>query len=304
MTDGFRIIRPASIDDAALLSSNVPENDYAAWNAGTTYALADRALYVIADTHWIIESLQASNTGHTPTGESTDAWWLVVGSTNRWRMFDSVIGNPTTNAESIAVSVSVPSRVDSIGFFNVDAATLTVTMTDVTDGVVYSNTVNLSSTMGITDWYAYFYEPIVRFPDYALTDLPPYSNAEIAITLSGSGTVTCGECVIGLGRLFGSTEYGAKFGIQDYSIKQRDDFGNYSVLERAYNKFAQFNVLVENELIDQMAVILAQYRATPIVYIGSTQYSSTMIYGFAKDWSTVIAYPNHSYLSIEVEGLT
>jgi hypothetical protein len=42
----MKVIRPITINDAALASSNVAENDYAAYSAGTTYNLGDRAIYV------------------------------------------------------------------------------------------------------------------------------------------------------------------------------------------------------------------------------------------------------------------
>jgi hypothetical protein len=302
----MKIIRPISILDAQLVSSSVAENDYAAYSAGTTYGLGDRAIYVIADTHWIIESLQAGNTGHTPTGADTDTWWLLVGNTNRWKMFDGIIQSQTSAADEIdVVLTSAAQRVDSVALFNVDCASIQVTVTDATDGLVYDETVAMVSDSGITDWYAYFFEPITRITDYVFTELPPYLAADIQVTLSDSGgTVLCGACVLGLSRELGGTQYGAQTGIQDYSIKQSDDFGNYSILERAYSKRAAFQVMVANTLIDELQTILASYRATPVIYVGTDLYTSTMIYGFYKDFSTVISYPTHSILSLELEGLT
>jgi hypothetical protein len=302
----MKIVRPITIADANLISSSVAETDYAAYNAGTTYGLGDRAIYVIADTHWVVESLQAGNTGHTPTGATTDLWWLAISYTNRWKMFDGAIQSQTTDADEIIVSLaSATERIDSVALFNIDCATARVTVTDITDGLVYDETVSMTSPSGITDWYAYFFEPITRIADYVFTELPPYLNATIEITLSNAGeNVLCGACVLGLSREIGGTQYGAQTGIQDYSIKQQDDFGNYVVLERAYNKRAVFQVQVENSLIDELQTILAGYRATPVVYVGTDLYASTIIYGFYKDFSTVISYPLISILSIELEGLT
>ena len=302
----MKIVRPISILDAHLTSSSVAENDYAAWSAGTTYALGDTRIYVVADTHWIVESLQNSNTGHTPTGLDSDTWWLKIGATNRWKMFDGVIQSQTSAADEIAVTlVSATERVDSVALFNIDCASAHVTVTDATDGLVYDETVSMVSASGITDWYAYFFEPITRITDYVFTELPPYLNADIDVTLTATGgTALCGACVIGLSRDIGSTQVGAQVGIQDYSIKQQDAYGNYSILERAYNKRAVFQVKVENTLIDEMQTILAGYRATPVVYVGTDEYASTMIYGFYKDFSTVIEYQDVSILSIELEGLT
>jgi hypothetical protein len=302
----MKIVRPVTILDAHLVSSSVPENDYAAWDSGTTYGLGDTVIYVAADTHWVVESLQAGNTAHTPTGASADTWWLLVGNTNRWDMFDGMVQSQTSAADEIAVTLtSTVARVDSVALFNIDCAEARVTVTNATDGVVYDETVSMVSPSGITDWYAYFFEPITRITDYVFTELPPYLSSEIDVTLTDTGgTAKCGACVIGLSREIGGTQYGAQTGIQDYSIKQQDDFGNYSILERAYNKRAVFQIMVENGLIDELQIILAGYRATPVIYVGTDLYASTMIYGYYKDFSVVISYPTVSILSIELEGLT
>lgn len=302
----MKVVRPIDILDANLVASSVAEDDYAAWSSGTSYGLGDRVIYVVADTHWIVESLQAGNLAHTPTGADTDTWWLKVGATNRWSMFDGMIQSQTTAADEIAVTLtSATERADSVALFNIDCATAHVTVTDATDGVVYDETVSMVSASGITDWYAYFFEPITRIHDYVFTELPPYLGADIDVTLTDTGgTALCGACVIGLSRDLGGTQYGAQVGIQDYSIKEQDAFGNYSILERAYNKRAVFQVQVANTLIDEMQTILAGYRATATVYIGSDDYASTMIYGYYKDFSVVISYPTVSILSIELEGLT
>ncbi|MEQ1600098.1 MAG: hypothetical protein ABL880_12120, partial [Methylotenera sp.] len=98
--------------------------------------------------------------------------------------------------------------------------------------------------------------------------------------------------------------YGLKLGIQDHSIKQQDTFGNYTILERAFNNYAQAQVLVESAGVDQVQTILASYRATPIVYVGTDEYQSSIIYGFFKEFYTLVSYPSHSILTIELAGLT
>lgn len=302
----MKIVRPFTINDAALLSSNVPETDYAAYSGATTYALGDRAIYIATNTHWIVESLQNSNTGHTPTGLSSDTYWLKIGETNKWAMFNQSIQSQTSQADSVDVTFeNLVDRINTVALYNINASTARVTVTDATDGVVFDQTVSLVSPSGINDWYAYFFEPIARLKDYTFTDLPPYLGADIRVILSDpGGTVLCGACVPGLSREIGGTQYGASVGIQDYSIKQADQFGNYSILERAYNKRAVFTIMIDNQLVDEVQNILSEYRATPAIYIGSDDFASLSIYGFFKDFSTVIAYPSHSLTSIELEGLT
>ena len=299
----MKIIRPLAITDAILNSSNVAETDYPAYAAGTTYALADRIIVVAANVHQIYESLQAANIGNTPASSPT--WWLYVGVTNRWKMFDQSITSQTSNADTIADTFTITGRADSVVLLNVNAASVHITMTDAIDGVVYDGAFSLVADSGIQDWYAYFFEPIVRITDKAVTDMPPYANAVIAITLTDTGgTPLCGGCVIGQSKDIGGTQYGATVGIQDYSIKQRDVFGNYTILARAFNKRADFTVWVDAAYVDALENLLATYRATPTVYIGSDAYASTIVYGFYKDFSVDISYPTQSVCTIQLEGLT
>jgi hypothetical protein len=41
----------------------------------------------------------------------------------------------------------------------------------------------------------------------------------------------------------------------------------------------------------------------PVVWLFDDAYSSLVLYGWIKDWSINIAYPNHSEIGITVEGL-
>lgn len=299
----MKMIRPMAVNDAALLSSNIAETDYAAWAVGTTYALAARVMVVAANVHKVYESLQAGNVGHTPATSPT--WWLEVGNTNRWRMFDQSITSQSSNADSIDVSMQTTGRIDSVALLNVSAATAHIQMTDTVDGTVYNKTYNLVSDSGITDWYAYFFEPIARKTDLVVSDLPVYSGAVVRVLLSEAGnTVLLGALVVGLSKQVGGTQYGAKIGIQDYSVKTRDAFGNYSILERSFNKTAAFTLLVDNGFVDQLFTMLSSVRATPVVYVGSDNFSSMAVYGFFKDFDITVSYPKHSICTLQIEGLT
>lgn len=302
----FRIIRPVAIVDVNLISSNIPEIDYPVFNLTETCALGDRRIVVGANIHYVYQSVVAGNIGHDPLLDSltTPLYWSRVGSTNRWTMFDQSITSQTRNPSSIAVTLNPPSRVDSVSLMNCDAATLNIKQTDVSDGLVYNKSYSLVSTAGISDWWYYFFEPIVRIKDFSVSDLFPYQNPTIEITLGAPGNVGVGECVLGLSADMGNIFYGANVGIQDYSIKTQDVFGNYSIKKRAFNKIADWQLLVPSTKVDQLQKVLADYRATPIVYVGTELYASTIIYGFYSDFKITIAYPKESLCTISLKGLT
>lgn len=277
---------------------------YGAWASGTSYNLGDFVTRTTTNVHSVYQSAVASNVGHDPLTD-TGTNWTLVGSDNRWAMFDAVVQSQATRADQIAVTLNVPGRIDTVALLNIAGISARVTLTDAVEGVVYDETRNLVSSSGITDWYGYFFEPIERLTDCLFDDLPPYAAPTLAVTISETGqTVACGVMIAGLSRDLGGTQYGAQTGITDYSVKQADDFGNYQIVKRAFANRATFQVWVDNGLVDAAQRLLASYRATPTLYVGDDDYAATMVFGFYKDFTLTISYPDVSVLAIELEGLT
>jgi len=135
--------------------------------------------------------------------------------------------------------------------------------------------------------------------------LPKYPNAEMTITIStGTGqTALCGVCYIGQKLEAGQTGYGMQLGIQDYSTKTQDDFGNYQITERSYSRKVSLLMKIDNNAVDSFHNFLAGYRATPAVYIGATSYGSSYVFGFYKEFNIEIPHNAFSVCSIEIEGL-
>ncbi len=282
--------------------SNVPLDATAIYAAGTTYAAGNRVRIETTTVHKIYESLVAANVGNDPLTSPTK--WVFVYATNQFQMFDGSNSSQTTNAEVIAVMVSMTSLVDTIGTLNISASKIRIVQNTV-DGVSFDKTVNLTSTRGITDWYKWFWEPIVRSTDALIENLPKYNNSSVAITIyNPANTTKCGTCVLGFQTEIGTTQYSAKVGILDYSIKTKDAYGNYNMVPRAFSKINDFIVHVESNYVDQLQALLASYRSVPILYIGSNAYGSTMIFGYYKDFSIDIAYFSVSICTIKIEGLT
>lgn len=176
--------------------------------------------------------------------------------------------------------------------------------------VVYNDSITLLSTVAVIDWYTYFFEPIVRPTDLVRTDvaqagLPPISAASVTVTINNTGgSAKCGGIVTGLKFPLGRLLRSPSIGIIDYSTKTVDSFGNYSISTKAYSKRLSCSLWLNNSVVDETVRQLATYRATPMVYIGSEDYSSLIIYGFYKSFEIEIAYPNHSECSLDIEGLT
>jgi hypothetical protein len=349
----LQIVQPNAVTDATLTSSNVPETVPAAYAGGTTYALAATAS--VAGTlgaYTVYESLQNSNTGHTPASSPTwwralgtvyqaysgaatyaalervqdntahkiyeslvagnvgnaltdTAKWVEVGSTNRWLMFDQTIGTRTSRAEAIVVQIAPGKVTNSVCLIDINAASARVKMTDPSAGTVYDKTTSLVSDSVITNWYDYFFAPFEYKTQLNLFDLPASGTPTLEITLTNSGgTAECGACVLGVARDIAPVRAGATVGMTDYSKKTQDEWGNFSIVERAFAKRASFKLLVPKNKVDFLQRLMAAIRGTPTVFVASNTYEATTIYGFVKDYDINIAYPDHSEYSLDLEGLT
>jgi hypothetical protein len=295
------LIRPEAIDDTTFTSSNVTEADYAVYAAGTTYATDDYVIVTTGD-HTVYKSLADSNTGNTPASSPT--YWEEVSATNRWKMFDAYPSTITTNTDTIEVEVT-PGRINSLALLRVDAAEITVTLTDPVEGVVYTNTVDMVSDSGILDWYDYFYEPIVRRTDLVLTDIPAYNDAVLAVVLDNTGSnAECGLFVVGNKRSLGTAKWEPEISILDYSQKTTDDQGRTTLVEGRFARLLEIDLFLPTGYADELRRLLTEYRATPAVWIGSELYTSTIVYGFFRSFEIVLSTPTISDCNIEIEGLT
>lgn len=300
------IVEPVTITDSMVVSSNISENDYAAWNSGSTYALGDRV--ILTSTHKIYESLQNSNTNKNPVTEA--AWWIEVSPTNKWKVFDTSSSTQTTAAgispPVISYSFELGQAVNCVAFLNVSSCnTIEVVMDDPVYGIVYDETVSLARIPLSSDWWAWFFGQRREKNQYVALDLPSYPNATVTVTLDGTPTLGVGIIMFGQQQSFSlGMQYGARLGIQDYSRKETNDFGDTVFVVRAFAKRATYDVLLENEELDQFQNYLSNVRATPCLWVGSNEFEATTIFGFYKNFDILLNYPNHSECSLDIEGLT
>lgn len=301
----MKIIKPHLITDSMLVSSTVVENDYPAWVSGTTYALGARVIRT--GVHKVFERLVAGAGTVAPELDTTiPAVWLAVGSTKKWAPFDNVVGTLATGASPLNYTLRT-GFTDSLALFELSGRYVDLVMKDATGGtVVYQKRIDLEVTdiETIFDWF--FTELDLR-TDIVITDLPgQYASAELSITLTTtSGTASVGVIKPGLISDLGETQYGAKVGIDDYSRKERDAFGNTVITKRAYSKRGSFTMMTTLGTFNRIYRTLAALRATPCVYIGTEDagYEPLLIYGFFTSFNIDITYPNYHLCSLDIEGL-
>jgi hypothetical protein len=284
-----------------MIYSNVPENDYEIYSPSTSYPA--NAIVMWPYYHSNFMSLVDNNLGN---GLLDKTKWLYIGRNNRWRVHDESIGNSTTNPLSIRNIYKFAGALDFISLLGVTATAVSVKVYNSLDQLAYSKTKTLNLVSNGASWNDFYYSTLSQLSaDLLFDDLPFLINPVVDIEITApSESVKCGEIIFGTQLKFGETQYGAKLGITDYSQKTQDQFGNYSVTPRGFRRTGDFNVMIANSNIDYFINLLARYRAQAVLCVGSNSYTSSMIYGFIKEWGITIQYPQHSLFNITVEGLT
>lgn len=298
----MRIIRPTTITGSMVTACDVPEDDYTAWSPFTAYVVGNRCLF----NHKNYECL-VNNTNYNPADYSitTVPKWLDLGYCNRWRMFDTIVGTQTSQATSFSISI-VPGIIDSIAFLDVEATTIEIEMVDPVEGTVYEETLDMIMKSPVVDGYTYFFEPIITDDAAVLLGIPPFGSATITVTVTNTGgTAKLGTLALGTQKHLGLTLYEPSISITDYSKKEVDAFGNYTIVERRFSKKFSCDLSLNSSAVDDLQKTLATYRATPVIWVGSdASYSSMIIYGFYKSFQITVPYRTKSNCSLEIEGLS
>jgi hypothetical protein len=298
------VVKPLVVTPAMLVSTDVPEADYPEWASGTAYAKGARV--IVAAQHKVYQSTADANTGNNPAIPVAEPNWLEVGPTNRWKVFDSSNSTQTAQANKITYRLRPGQSVPALGVLNIRAGVeIKVTVFDAGGVQITQRVVRLARYPVSPSWWTWYFGE-KRAPTQALiTDLPSYPTGEILIEITGTAQLAVGVILLGNVRRFAlGVRAGARVGIQDYSRKERTEFGDTVLVERAFAKRASLQLLLTASEVDALNDFMAEVRATACLWIGSSRYESTTVYGFYKSFEIAITYYDYSDCELELEGLT
>ena len=285
--------------------------------AGTTY-------YVLADTANTFKVATASggspiafsgsqsgvhtatvttNLGHDPATD--DGWWIDIGPTNRWAMFDLLRNTGTTTASPLTVSLTPGQRVDSIGVVGMVADTVSVSVS-VAGNTVYTASADLLKRP-TSGWYDYFFGAFRYQQEFARFDLPPYTGAVITITLTrANGNVNCGGVVVGSSVYLGRTLHEAESDALNFSKIDRDDFGTATLVPRRSVPRTVQTLRCKKSDIDRILQLRDDLNAVPALWSGlddqdSGYFSALLIVGVYKRFTITMDQPEDALISLELE---
>lgn len=309
------LIDPLPIGDGDLFFTNIPENDYPAWNAGTSYVRGDRV--IVLATHKVYQAAAATvqpalppqsdlfNAETRPTGK-----WVEVGATRRWKPFDGRISDQASFEKSNTIQwrLRLGRRADSIALFGLGASRVNIRVIQADTGtIVYEVEQSAIDLANITDGWDFFNNNPAFHTEMVFRGLPISDDTHVRIeVINDSGIARVGEIVIGQEVEIGQILVGGGASFQDFSRKTTDDFGHTSILRRATADIATYPALVAAHRERYILRTLQRLRATPAVFHAGQEMTSRglTVFGFFRDVPVTLSSPTHSQLNIEVEGLT
>lgn len=298
----MRVVPRTVVTPAMVTYSNVSTaGDPAAYNPATSYSTGNQ----VTDpaTALIYESRVNTNVGNTPATSPTQ--WLKIGSTNRMAMFDQRVSSRTTNANTIVQTFALGVAADSLIFKRLVAQSVTVQITDPVDGAQDPVTINLVSDGGIDDYWEYCFSPVLLDTGALFLDLPPYVNATITVTIDNTGgTAECGLCHVGMSFGAGASEWGLEKGIDDYSIKDTNQYGDAALVEGEYSEVMNFVVHVDRNYSSAFEQLLTSQRAQLAMYIGSDLFADTAVYGWPDTWRRIFKHLPRDVYTVSLKGAT
>ena len=301
------ILPPLAITTAMLTSTTAPEPaaGETAWATGT---FAIGALRIRSTTHRVYECVQG-HTGRAQLPENDPLFWKDAGPTNAWAMFDVLRNTQTVLASPLTVRITPGQRVDGIAMLGLvgDSATISVS---VAGTVVYSSTQSLQARQPL-GWYDYFFRPFVQQEAFVRFDLPPYTNAEITVTLSKAvGSVKCGALVLGQQEYIGDVQYNAENDSTNYSKVERLFDGTATFLPRRTVPKTSQTLFVSKARVDRITKLRdEQLNGVPAVYCGldgqvnDGYFNSLLILGFYRKFSINLAHPTDAVIQLDVEEI-
>lgn len=303
----MQVIPPLIVTPAMLTSSSVPElsDGEAAYSASATYAKGARASSTALNFVW--ESAVDGNTGHPlPTqADTSNDYWIKVGPTNRWRMFDVLRNTATSGASPMTVTITPGERIGAIALLGLVADTALV---EVRSGGIlrYSRTLDLNRRF-VSNWRDHFFAKFRTAPSFALFDLPPYSDAVITVTLSrATGNVSCGSLVVGNAVFIGNFKFGAQSGAWNFSKVDRDLYGNSILIRRRSVPKVSGTLITPASLVNEVRELRAELNAVPAVWCGIDDathpyFESVLILGIYKLFDIGLDTPPVAFIPLELE---
>lgn len=303
----MKVLVPVSYTDfVSLATSGVELSSHPAWTDTTTYAVGQQ---VYKDNYEYVAL--APSTGVDPAVPAESPVWFRTGMINRLKVFDEIIydqavGSGTPNY--IDYRIESPTTLTTVALFNVEGREVRVFLNDKATGtIVDDRTTNLLADDFVDNWSDYFFEQPNARNEALFDGLSAYPGIYLTVRVYAPGTeAKVGQIVVGRSYSMGSLNEDSQIGIQDYSRKERDDWGNPMIVERPFSQRAEYDLSILSAEVRKVQTILSRVRARAAVYFDDddpTNTYGTTVFGYFQDFAVNLKVGEFSHMTLEVEGL-
>ena len=304
----MNVIPPIAINSVSgvLTSTSAsaePASSETSWVSAGSYIVGD--VRIVVAQHRKYQCL-VSNSGRTTSPELDTSYWLDIGPTNKWAMFDTLRNSATTYAGNLVTVLTPGQSINSIAILQTNATSIIISATSVMGGgTVYNSTFSMFSRL-TTGWYSYFFTSIETRPNLILFDLPTYSDLIVTVTQVGT-TVTCGALILGTYFNLGYTQLGATVEALNFSSIDRDIYGNSNLVpRRSVPKTVQV-IYIESDRVNSAIALRDSLNAIPAVWSGLNEenthnyFEALLILGFYKTFTITMDNQFYSRIDLELE---
>jgi hypothetical protein len=298
----MKIIKP---NNFTLISSNVPDTAYPAWDSGTSYSVGAIVSYTNHGEYQAVADNINKNIGLAVNiydyVKNPSGCWKFLGTTNRWKMFDQFLNTQTTNASTITATVSVyDAQAIFVGNINADSVQIQI-KDNLTSSIIEDVTYSLLDEP--TDWLSYFYSDISYVKSSIIHERTTLNrDVSVIVTATSAGTPAIGIFLAGSTYSIGSTQWNFKASALDYSVVATDTSSGATYLQQGnYAKLWDGQMFINTNWSDPVYATLVNVRGTPVVFYDKPD--TTLIYGFIKTFDMTISGTVETRVDLKLQGL-
>lgn len=300
------VVKPFDIIGGLLTSSSTPEPDASvgevAWSA---YTAAVGDLRIMTTTHLVYKAAAVTTDAPDVGAAKAIPTWVVVGYTNRYRMFDTVNSSKSESASPIVVEITSVKGFDSAAIFNASGVTsVRFEVYSSAGPLLYDRTLQAVDNSARVDWLTWLFSPVIQRYKFFVNDLPRAANQKIKITITGDATVGVGTLAIGKSISLGVACYGTSFRYVNLSKVDENEFGDLVINKRRKYKLIDYDVRTDKARLDFVVNELSELVDEPCIWAGTDDEDDpTVVYGFYIDWQQNIDSPSKCTATFKIREL-
>ena len=306
----MRLIKLKDIESGTLIDSSIADNTFGGTAVSHWFPTDGNAAkghiryYATGEIKYVYKAKQdiAANPAANPPPDDP-ANWQLIGSCDRWAMFDR-IGNTKSSATN-SFSVKVDSGgTDCVGLFGLTCKEVTLTLTAQSE-TKKTETIGLQSPISSASWYTWFFEPI-EYKTLLLWEYPKYATSTLTVVFNNTGSTA--ECaVMRWGKIYdiGTTQTRATGDLVDHATKKYS--GGMVVIEP--NKSADiisFNMFINHNRNQKIKELFQSIAGKPSIFDcnnSNTDQEDVIVYALFKRLIRLYSTPKFSLYNGKIEEL-